>query len=310
MSCSVKNIDTTNNRINASLFCFGNSHSILIINVYFPVDDRRRICQNVDLFVTLKDIKFIIDNNNFNSLVIGGDLNSDFLRDTGFVDNVRSFVDTNDLSIIWNFFEIDYTYLHYDGRSTSKIDHFILNSCSMNKSIDAGVLHLPTNNSPHSPIYIKLSISYNINSVNSDNNSSFRPRYLFSKASRNQIENWQCQLDDSLISITNPVICPNVNCNDLECKNKIDNFTTDILYAINSSCDMFIPKNIDNQNNDNSVPGWNNYVKPFKNDSIFHFNLWVSAGKPHYQSFNNNNLHPLFINMKKYRNLYHYAVRA
>ena len=47
--------------------------------------------------------------------------------------------------------------------------------------------------------------------------------------------------------------------------------------------------------------GWNDLVKPFKEDAMFWHSIWISAGKPL-----NNTLHHI---MKRTRNIYHYHVR-
>ena len=49
------------------------------------------------------------------------------------------------------------------------------------------------------------------------------------------------------------------------------------------------------------VPGWNEFVKPFRDDSIFWHSVWVSAGRPQ-----NTVLHNI---MKNTRTKYHYAIR-
>ena len=48
-------------------------------------------------------------------------------------------------------------------------------------------------------------------------------------------------------------------------------------------------------------PGWNEYVKPFKEEAMHWKSLWVSAGRP--------NNHPLFTNMKSSKAQYKYAIR-
>ena len=49
------------------------------------------------------------------------------------------------------------------------------------------------------------------------------------------------------------------------------------------------------------VPGWNDHVKPFREDALFWHSIWISAGRPI-----NTVLHTV---MKRTRNKYHYAIR-
>ena len=58
-----------------------------------------------------------------------------------------------------------------------------------------------------------------------------------------------------------------------------------------------IPK----QNLNNKVPGWNDIIKPYKDEALFWHNVWVSLNRPQ-----NNEV---YIAMKTFRNQYHYAIR-
>ena len=49
------------------------------------------------------------------------------------------------------------------------------------------------------------------------------------------------------------------------------------------------------------IPGWNDLVKPYKEEALFLHAIWNSAGKPI-----NNTLHNI---MKRTRNIYHYHIR-
>ena len=99
----------------------------------------------------------------------------------------------------------------------------------------------------------------------------------------------------------------NTHCTDLNCRNIIDDFAHHLMSSIDSSCSNCIPSS--KSFRQKVIPGWNEYVKHYKDDSLFHHSIWVSAGKPQYLNSCNNDFHPLYINMKRSRNLYHYAVR-
>ena len=55
----------------------------------------------------------------------------------------------------WDKFDVDSTttFEHIGQTFTSKLDHFFWSIMLDNLVSDAGVLHLPDNNSDHSPIY-------------------------------------------------------------------------------------------------------------------------------------------------------------
>ena len=56
-----------------------------------------------------------------------------------------------------------------------------------------------------------------------------------------------------------------------------------------------------NKGNKKLTSGWNEFVKPFKQEAKFWWSLWDSAGRP--------NDTPLFTNMKSSRAQYKYAIR-
>lgn len=74
----------------------------------------------------------------------------------------------------------------------------------------------------------------------------------------------------------------------------------DLLSSISEAVKRNIPHN-SNSRPHKILPGWTDYVSPFKDRSIFWKSIWVSAGRPL-----DNDLHRI---MKATRNKYHYAVR-
>ncbi len=63
-----------------------------------------------------------------NGILIGGDINCDFNRNSGFVNTVSQYMIDNNLHNVSDVYPIDYTYIHTDKESTSTIDHFLVNS--------------------------------------------------------------------------------------------------------------------------------------------------------------------------------------
>ena len=69
----------------------------IFINCYFPVDNRNDAID--DLINVLQDIKYIVDSCEPNcKVVLLGDLNADFSRDTAFVTFLKDFLTENNLS--------------------------------------------------------------------------------------------------------------------------------------------------------------------------------------------------------------------
>ena len=71
--------------------------------------------------------------------------------------------------------------------------------------------------------------------------------------------------------------------------------------AISNSVDSNIPFSNPGAPKRAPMPGFSEFVKPFREDSLFWHSIWVSAGRPL-----NCQLH---LVMKSTRNKYHYAIR-
>ena len=71
---------------------------------------------------------------------------------------MKIFYEKVGLLSVWDKFPIDYTYIHTDLKSTSTLDHFLVNERLLDLVVDAGVLHFGDNLSRHSPIIMKLNV--------------------------------------------------------------------------------------------------------------------------------------------------------
>ena len=68
------------------------SNKVLIINSYFPTDPRVNEFDTTDLFSTLSAINSVLKENEYDSVIWGGDINADFLRNTVFTSTINRFV--------------------------------------------------------------------------------------------------------------------------------------------------------------------------------------------------------------------------
>ena len=84
---------------------------------------------NKELISTLAEVRMLISSQNFSSLVILGDLNCDFLRDSSHVSTVQKFAIELNLNVsLWSDFKVDLTYMFENQNGelrTSIIDHFL-----------------------------------------------------------------------------------------------------------------------------------------------------------------------------------------
>ena len=284
--------------------------SFLFINAYFPVDTGNNNFDEGDLVRTLQDIKYLIDQAGEGcSIVLMGDLNSDLARDTPYVRIVRNFLHENNLISLWTKFECEFTYYHERvtrGRtivSKSKIDHFCVNSDSINSCSHAMPLHFGENTSNHSPIYMRLSCNVTPMQSSSSNESAIKqskPQWF--KSTDAQKDLYVSDLNALLHNInvdTNVITCRNPHCTVDGHREHLEDLSTFLLDSISEAVASNIPHSGVNQNT--VIPGWTEFVAPYKKDSVFWRAVWVSAGRPL-----DTQLHSV---MKHTRTKYHHAIK-
>ena len=137
------------------------SSNLLLINSYFSTYPQRDHADDAELLETLGHIRQIIEGNNFDSVLWGGDINCDLGRDSNHTVAVQDALDDLGLHGAWEQFEADFTCAHemLEQTFTSTLDHFFWNTVFGSSVMDAGVLHLPGNMSDHSPIYCTFDAS-------------------------------------------------------------------------------------------------------------------------------------------------------
>ena len=109
-------IDSNNFRILATKFTFS-SGNLLVVNSYFPCDPRVEKFDEEELITLLADIKTVIEKSDCASVLLAGDLNSDFSRQTHFTELVEDHLTELGLKIFWQntgnrcdkSFDVDYT---------------------------------------------------------------------------------------------------------------------------------------------------------------------------------------------------------
>ena len=141
-SSSICDVSPENWRLQAATLKTSRSQ-ILVINSYFPTDSGIRY-NNAELEELFVAIENIIGNNEFSSLIWAGDINADFLRNTGHVQAVKHFVSRLCLHSAWTKFEIDFTHTSEINGHTycSTLDHFFWSENLSDAVIDAGVIHM------------------------------------------------------------------------------------------------------------------------------------------------------------------------
>ena len=130
---------------------------VLWINSYLPTDPGTVSYDDTELDEVLSEIESILTSEIFDDLIWGGDLNWHKGRNTGFAESMERFLNKHDLVTVWDHFTCSHTHIHTDFKSTSLIDHFIVNKRLL-QHIDCAPIHLGDNLSRLSPIILKLNV--------------------------------------------------------------------------------------------------------------------------------------------------------
>ena len=125
-------------------------------------------------------------------------------------------------------------------------------------------------------------------------------RKKWNNASLDQIDSYKSVLNDKLSVIEMPndcLNCENVLCNNNDHANLIQQMHDDIISACIDASEN-IPST---RNNNNKLPGWNEFVKREKETALFWRSIWINNGSPR-QGY-------VADIMRRTRAKYHYAIR-
>ena len=290
-------------RLQAALIQAGGS-TILLINTYFPVDERAANIDETELDELFQNIRNMIENNSFTSFILCGDINCDFLRNTGHVKAVQTFIEEFSLTKSWEEYPVDFThYQENQGNSyTAILDHFFWCEKLSEKILDAGVIHSPENASDHCPVFCVIKSRKEDTIKNKSNQKISKPSW--SKASADEKEAFRHCLETKLHDLHIPEClkcCRDVHCRDTDHLNIIDSFISQLLGIVEQEARENLPIIQNKSFKKKPKPGWSELVKPFRETALFWSQVWKSAGCPQ-----NTVLHNI---MKRSRNIYHYEYR-
>ena len=275
-----------------------------------PTDPQTIHYDNEELVEVLNEVEKIMDTAEYDDVAWMGDLNWDRNRNSGFAQTMETFIARLNLCDVWENFPVNYTHIHTDYKSVSTIDRILVNERLLQFIVEAGVVHLADNPSRHSPIMMKLEVGNIPPNVQSKLKLPRHPAWY--KASEENIEDYTGTLDIKLRALQVPASlnCQNPNCKRKEHSKERDDYMLDILSVIIETSYTSIPltsggrRKWDPDQNcpvGKVIPGWQEHVEPFRQESIFWYGVWQSAGSPH-----TGHLHSI---MKWTQNKYHYAVR-
>ena len=288
-------------RIQAQILHFG-SFRLLWANVYFPNDPKIVNFDEAELLTVQSELRKVLDSGGYDGCLCAGDWNYDARRTSGFARSMAAFLEEVGLVSTWEKFDIDFTYMHTDHRSTSILDNFYVNSTLLPYVEDAGPLHLGDNPSGHSPILLKLCVGDIPQRPPGEGDLRLPRRIAWNKVEAEQLKKYNEVLTRKLESLDVPdsLQCCDVKCKEVRCSQKRDSFVTDVVSAwveaSYSSLPLAAPRpdpQAEHKQHRLKLPGWKEKCEPLRKDAKFWYSIWISAGKP-----SSGELHKIMVNTR------------
>ena len=302
--CSkIKPVTCKNRRICAATINLADNFSCLLLSIYLPCDNYSNAA-NADYVDCIDCIESLLISEHCNAFICCGDYNTSFERNNAQTECLNNFIERNNLVVSWNHpvSKKDHTYTNFSLNHFSCIDHIITTHNIYDCILDNYVLSAACNPSSHNVVSLSIVVTNFSHVIESNCNPARTPNCIWSKASIDDIKQYQLVLDNKLqlIDINNSAYsCTNWNCQCTQHKDGLDSLCQTLIdYCIDASRDT-IPKSRPVGSN---IPGWEKLVKPDRDRSLFWHWMWQEAGKPQHGL--------VYSIMKRTRHQYHYAVRC
>ena len=189
--------------------------------------------------------------------------------------------------------------IHSLDHGTHTIDHLLVNDGLFNSVLEYYSLHEGTNLSFHSPIILTLHINVDYSSRHTTTNN---PKPKWQESTTDDLRQYAIELDKALRNIHIPweaIQCCDKSCTMHYCELQL--FHDAIVKACVESGKQCIA-HTSKSGKTSALTGWNEFVKPYRDDSIFWHTIWRQCGSPR-------NAVVADV-MRRARKEYHNAVRA
>ena len=145
----------------------GNERDFILINVYCPVDNRRKSHVDDDLLGCFDAIDQLMERYPNHCVILGGDMNMDLRRGNAHDKFLRCFCSDKGLQDVWLLEKVDLceTYSDYFNDSASCIDRFVVSQCLAPLVTVCKTCDYADNPSNHSPVSIDVSVSLDYSNV-------------------------------------------------------------------------------------------------------------------------------------------------
>lgn len=265
---------TTTSRRLCAVVAQSDCAKLLLVSVYMPNDDN---CdRSFEIFGdVLNELSAMINFYDGYDIIIGGDFNVDFSRQSRNGDLLKLFLnEENLLCPPLSSNHATYTYESATG-NRSCIDHFIVSESAIEVGECISTFRDGNNLSEHLPIFITSTLT----AIVSYTETIIQPRVDWERASSTHIENYKALIDFHLRHLDMSGVL--ASCHDYCCKahgDVIMDSLGKITEILKKCAYIAIPRQRVNGNR--GIPGWNEYVRPYKDKSIFWHDIWKNAGCP------------------------------
>ena len=133
-----------------------------------------------------------------------------------------------------------------------------------------------------------------------------KPRPSWKRSNYDEKEQFKELMVNKLSSLDIPLhvtSCKDTKCKDVTHRQDLDKYIIDLLEVVQDAAEASLPTPGTGRANPakQSIPGWSEAVKPYKDQAYFWHQVWQSCGRPQ-----NSEIHKI---MKKTRNKYHYEFK-
>jgi exonuclease III len=277
MASKTKRIRSISSRITAITITTLDNNTVLVINAYLPTDSGMA---NIDeLEDTFNEINLIIQLNPANNVIVGGDLNCDFARNTTHVQQVANFAAENqlDVSVFSARSDVQETYAHAGNQSC--IDHFMMTRNVFDEIVEVTTIDDVQNTSMHCPVKMTIALVADNNDV--VERAEATPKVQWSKATDEELLQYRRALDMQLASVELPdaLLCDNTLCQ--VHSEDFTSYCSNIVYSMLAAEEDTIPNGQrTGGNRRNNLPGWTQYASPLLQRARMWHAIWVGIGRP------------------------------
>lgn len=280
LKADVKTVDYDSKRV-CAVYADLSDGVLLLICVYMPCDDRRPNHNLLEYKHVLNDIDTICNMVDAKYVSIGGDFNTDLIRNSYQTHELVRFIDSASMCMCVNdpCSTVDYTYCSRGSGATSQIDHFVISENAIPALTEYYTLDAADNFSEHFPVVCTLDfkVEYIDNTAPVKDQAMHKPAWH--RATPDDLINYKnyCHVNLSNVPIPHGALL----CNDKNCtvhKNDINVFHENIISALLDAGDKAIP--VSRPSVSKVLPGWNDHVDDYFRASLFWHDLWNANGRP------------------------------